>query len=34
MMRVMSRSAKEGEVSPFDEVIRRQVQAADRLETA
>ena len=34
MMRVMSRSAKEGDVeaSPFDEVIRRQVQAADRLE--
>ncbi|HEY5237403.1 MAG TPA: hypothetical protein VIJ62_03400 [Rhizomicrobium sp.] len=36
MMRVRSRSAKEGESdpSPFDEVIRRQVQAADRLETA
>jgi hypothetical protein len=38
MMRVMSRSAKEGEgegeASPFDEVIRRQVQAADRLEKA
>src|SRR5437764_15284947 len=34
MMRLMSRSAKEGDVeaSPFDEVIRRQVQAADRLE--
>src|SRR3954447_18951239 len=36
MMRVMSRSAKEGEgeASPFDEVIRLQVQAADRLEKA
>ena len=36
MMRVMSRSAKEGEgeASPFDEVIRRQAQAADRLEKA
>jgi hypothetical protein len=36
MTRVMSRSAKEGEgeATPFDEVIRRQVQAADRLEKA
>jgi hypothetical protein len=35
MMRVMSRSKEdEGEASPFDEVIRRQVQAADRLEKA
>jgi hypothetical protein len=36
MMRVMSRNAKEGEgePSPFEEVIRRQVQAADRLEKA
>ena len=36
MMRVMSRSAKEGEgeATPFDEVIRRQIQAADRLEKA
>lgn len=36
MMRVMSRSAKKGEdeASPFDEVVRRQVQAADSLEKA
>jgi len=36
MMRVMSRSEKEGdgEATPFDEVIRRQGQAADRFEKA
>ena len=38
MMRVMSRSAKDGEgdrdASPFGEVLRRQIQAADRLEKA
>jgi hypothetical protein len=36
MMRVMSRSGRlgEAEASPFSEVIRRQVQAADRLEKA
>lgn len=36
MMRVMNRAEKEGddEASPFDEVIRRQSQAAERLERA
>lgn len=36
MMRVMSRSARdvEDEASPLDEVIRRQIQAANRLERA